>query len=122
MELPQEGDVWIETVTPKIGNDRTPWQRLHFVTGTKGYWLTRDHPKTAVYSISKDQSDRHQTDLEDFLKFEFSGFSVGMVPCIEQRSLEELQAISDGRYPQPDGADALQLAEQTLKLLDKHGD
>lgn len=117
MEI-EAGQVWSETVHPKDGGE--PWERLHVVHGTKGYWLL-DQKRFMVLSSGKDGS--FQTDLGEFhSRFTFTGWTVNARhPCIEQRSLEELEAMETGTY-QPVDAEVLQAiydaVQAQLKSLD----
>lgn len=91
----ERGQVWVEKVIPMDGGE--PWDRLHFVVNVQEHWLAQCK-RTLVSSVTKDDGTI-QTHPEDFKEFVYTGWSVDVTaPCIEQRSLEELEAIASGTY------------------------
>jgi hypothetical protein len=105
-----EGQVWVEVVRPEHGDD---WERIHFVCGVKDYWMAQ-YKKKAVLTRTKDGSS--QIDSDDFAKFAYSGIVVDMqVPCIEQRTIEELGQISANSYSP--GCSTETLVDQAFNLL-----
>lgn len=84
----------MEKVIPMDGGE--PWDRLHFVVNLRDYWLAHSN-RTLVSSLTRDDGTI-QTHLEDF-KFVYTGWNVDVtLPCIEQRSLDEIEAIASGTY------------------------
>jgi hypothetical protein len=118
MKSIERGQVWIETVTPTLSPPE-PWQRLHFVHEVKHWWVA-DRRREYVISVSRD--DSHQTLIEDFSRFEFSGFSIDMdAPCVEQLSLTDLRQISEGCYSPLSGDGLVESAMQLIGTLDTVG-
>jgi hypothetical protein len=115
MDDVKPGQVWVETVTPK-DEGFPPWERLHFVAVIKTWWLL-DVPCYQVLSNTKDGPA--QTDLREFLRFRKLDVEVDIrVPCIEQRTLEELLAHTS---PTAHGKDIVEAANALLALIDEVG-
>ena len=88
------GQVWVETVVPKEGF--SPWERIHFVLETKHIWMA-DNKYVYVSSLTKDGSCH--TALDPFLLFRKTDLIVGVgIPCIEQRTISELEQMVSGTY------------------------
>ena len=112
MEI-KNGQVWIETVTPQGGGHS--WERLHVVHEVKNWWLGGRNNQVVLSSTS-DSSE--QTELSTFAAFAYSGVIVDhTMPCVEQRTLEELRQIGKGVYEPIRDPNELQLLHDTAKAL-----
>jgi hypothetical protein len=88
------GQVWVETVVPKEGG--SSWERIHFVHAVKHLWMADNK---YFYVSSSTNEGALETALDKFRLFRKTDLIVGAnTPCIEQRTIDELEQMIAGTY------------------------